>query len=260
MRVGELRCVLRRGPFVLRRRQLVIDGLEGIRVGIVLDEIGWGGAVRGGWGGQRAPPGLFLLRAADDVHLALDDDCVQPAVVDELARARPLLWVEAEHGVQERANGVGGLDRKLVFVAENVLERPKSQLVDVAQLAWSIRGAISDGYTEETRGSGPTLSVEKSGTVLSRKGKTGWKFAHELDYLRDVIFVLAVSGARLRIKEVIPASEELEQLGARQLGARACWIARHLPHRPRSICQHSDPTARQAELPDTDIVASECHL
>jgi hypothetical protein len=37
-----------------------------------------------------------------------------------------------------------------------------------------------------------------------------WEFADKFDDLRDVIFVLAVSRARLRVKEVIAASEEFE--------------------------------------------------
>ena len=62
---------------------------------------------------------LLVLGAADGVDLALDDDAVEPRVVDELGRLGALVRVEAEHGVQERRDHVRLLLREEVLVVQH---------------------------------------------------------------------------------------------------------------------------------------------
>jgi hypothetical protein len=57
---------------------------------------------------------------------------------------------------------------------------------------------------------GRTLAIEEPRAVLARECKGLWEFANKFDDLRDMILVLAVPRPRLRVKEVIPASEEFK--------------------------------------------------
>ena len=79
------------------------------------------------------PARLVLLRAADDVDLALDEDTVEPIVVHEVGGLGALVWVQTEHGGEEGGDGVGFVLWEEIFVVEDAVEGPVAEFVDVAE-------------------------------------------------------------------------------------------------------------------------------
>ena len=61
-----------------------------------------------------------------------------------------------------------------------------------------------------------TFPVEEIGAILARECDTLGKLAHQLHNLRYVIVVLAISRAGCGVKQVIAASEQLEDLDRRR--------------------------------------------
>jgi hypothetical protein len=61
-------------------------------------------------------------------------------------------------------------------------------------------------------GSRRTFPIEEIGTVFSGECKGLGELAHQLNNLSNVVIILAISGARGRIKEVIPARQQFEYL------------------------------------------------
>jgi len=56
-------------------------------------------------------------------------------------------------------------------------------------------------------GSGRTFSVEKIWAVFSGECQTLGELAHQLDNLSNVIVILAIPGARCRVKEIVSACQ-----------------------------------------------------
>jgi hypothetical protein len=125
---------------------------------------------------------------------------VKEAVVRHAARVGPLHGRQLEHGQQEIRHALAVLAREVVLLAQHVLERPVPQSVDVAQLA---------------------LAVEDLGRPLARQAERLGEGAQQLDDLRNVVVVLAVLGAGLRVEEVV-ARDQLEDLDSLATVERVC--------------------------------------
>lgn len=106
------------------------------------------------------------------------------------AGVRALSGHELEHGEEEVGDAAGILDAEVVLFAQHVGQGPVAQAVDVAQLA---------------------LAVEDLLRPLAADAQGLGEGAKQLDDLRDVVVVLAVLGAGLRVEEVV-ACDELEGL------------------------------------------------
>lgn len=106
------------------------------------------------------------------------------------ARVSSSLGYQLEHGREEVGDALGLLGLEVVFLPQNVGQRPVPQAVDVTQLAFSVKDLLRP---------------------LAGQAEGLGEGAQQLDYLRDVIVVFSVLGARLRVKEVV-ASDELEHL------------------------------------------------
>jgi hypothetical protein len=101
-----------------------------------------------------------------------------------------LLGHELEHGRQEIGDAAALVLLEMIFLAQDVGQGPVAQAVDVAQLA---------------------LAVEDLLRPLARQAQRLGERAQKLDDLGDVVVVLAVLCARLRVEEVV-ARDELEDL------------------------------------------------
>ena len=123
--------------------------------------------------------------------LADDGHTRDPAVVKQLVCPCALLGVQSQHGPEEGCDAYRGRPREHVLVVEHVLERPEAELGDVPQLA---------------------AAVEEFGGVLAGGCDRLGEVADELDDLGDVVVVLRVPVSARRVKEVVAAGEQLEDL------------------------------------------------
>ncbi len=112
------------------------------------------------------------------------------------ARVGALLGHELEHRGEEVGDALALLLLEVVLLAEDVGQGPVAQAVDVAQLA---------------------LAVEDLLRPLARQAERLGERPEQLDDLRDVVVVLAVLGARLRVEEVV-ACDKLEDLCGGEVG------------------------------------------
>ncbi len=111
-------------------------------------------------------------------------------------RVGALLRDELEHRGEEVCDALALVVLEVVLLAQDVGQGPVAQAVDVAQLS---------------------LAVEDLLRPLARQAERLGERPQQLDDLRDVVVVLAVLGARLRVEEVV-ARDELEYLCGGRFG------------------------------------------
>ena len=148
-----------------------------------------------------ARPPIYTLPAAADLDLVDPDPLhaggvLEPEVAGHAARVGALLGHELEHRGEEVGDALALLLLEVVLLAEDVGQGPVAQAVDVAQLA---------------------LAVEDLLRPLARQAERLGERPEQLDDLRDVVVVLAVLGARLRVEEVV-ACDKLEDLCGGEVG------------------------------------------
>ncbi len=141
-------------------------------------------------------PPFYTLAAAADLDLVNLDPLhagrvLEPRVAGHAAGVGALLGHELEHRGEEVGDAAALVLLEVVLLAEDVGQGPVAQAVDVAQLA---------------------LAVEDLLRPLARQAQRFGEGAEQLDDLRDVVVVLAVLGARLRVEEVV-ARNEFKDLG-----------------------------------------------
>ena len=94
----------------------------------------------------------------------------------------------------------------------------------------------------EEKGRDGTFAIEELATVLAGEGYALWNLAHELHDLRDVVVVLAITGASGRVEKVVTTCDEFECLRRVGLGTATRVSRMYTPRMPRSRCRRLFPT------------------
>jgi hypothetical protein len=153
-----------------------------------------------------------LALAADwnvDLGLALHSPrALEERVARHAAGVGALGGHELEHGQEEVADTAGLFHAKVVFLAQHVGQGPVAQAVDVAELAFAVEDLLRP---------------------LAADAERFGKRAEQLDDLCNVVVVLAVLGAGLRVEEIVSCDklESLDWVSNRVL--REC-VLKECPH------------------------------
>jgi hypothetical protein len=136
------------------------------------------------------PPLNALAPAAHlqsrDPHVLHAQRVGQPLVRRHATRVGPLLGDELQHRGQEVGDALGLPLVEVVLLLQHVRQRPVAQAVDVTELA---------------------LACEDLLRPLARQAEGLRERAEQLDYLRDVVVVFAILGARLGVEEVVAGDQ-----------------------------------------------------
>lgn len=140
-------------------------------------------------------PAVDALAAATNLQpLNLDSlhagGIVQPWMAGHAAGVCPLLRHELQHRSQESGDALSLVLFEMVFLLEDIGQRPVSQSVNVPELALPVEYFLAPFAAEAER---------------AREG------AKQFDDLRNVVVVLAIFCARLWIEEVV-ARDQLKDL------------------------------------------------
>lgn len=97
-----------------------------------------------------------------------------------------LLWHKLQHRSQESGDALGLVLFEMVFLFQDIGQRPVPQSVNVPELALAVEYFLAPFAAEAER---------------AREG------AKQFDDLRNVVIVLAIFRARLRIEEVVACNQ-----------------------------------------------------
>jgi hypothetical protein len=132
-------------------------------------------------------PALDALALATDSNIDLGLALHSPRALKErvarhAAGVGALGGHELEHGEEEFADAAGLFHAKVVFLAQHVGQGPVAQAVDVAELAFAVEDLLRP---------------------LAADAQRFGKRAQQLDDLCNVVVVLAVLGAGLRVEKIV---------------------------------------------------------
>jgi hypothetical protein len=132
-------------------------------------------------------PALDALALAADRNVDLGLALHPPGALEErvarhAAGVGALGGHELEHGEEEVADAAGLFHAKVVFLAQHVGQGPVAQAVDVAELAFAVEDLLRP---------------------LAADAERFGERAQQLDDLCNVVVVLAVLGAGLRVEKIV---------------------------------------------------------